>query len=108
MLNCSKTDLYGKIDEQLCLKRSTVQNVVKKGKKTGTVAFVPRSCRPCLISPRLKSALCRNFLKDRKVSAPKLASELKKHHNITVSTKFITRALKLKGLRSKEARKKSS
>ena len=49
--------LYGKIDEQLCLKRSTVQNVVKNGKKTGAVAFVPRSCRPCLISPRLKSAL---------------------------------------------------
>jgi len=68
---------YGKIDKKLCFKRSTVQNLVKRWQKTGIVANVLRSGRACLISPRLKSALFRNFLKDKKVSAPELASKLK-------------------------------
>jgi len=97
---------YSIIGKQLYFKKSTVRYVVKKWQKSGTVANTPRSGRRSLMSPRLKSALYRNVLKDRKLSAPKLAVEIKEQYNINVSSKTISRALKSKGLHSRIARKK--
>ncbi|RWR98947.1 transposase-like protein [Dinothrombium tinctorium] len=96
----------GKIAERIKLKKSSVQYIIEKYRKTKTVKNQRRKGRKRLTTPNDDRTIVRLFKTDRRKSAPKAAAELGEHHGILVSPQTIRRRLHEQGFHGRTARKK--
>ena len=95
-----------KIGEKLKMPFATVQYIVNKWKKTGSIRNRSGRGRVAKTTYKQDRAILRKAKMDPRISAKAIALELQKEHGVVVSTSTIKRRLNSGGLCGKVAKKK--
>lgn len=95
-----------KIAEKTRFKWSTVDNVIKKWTKFGTVANSRRFGRPRSTTPRQDRKIVQLAATDRRITLSNLTKAVENDHLITVSSRTIKRRLSEVNFEGRRARKK--
>lgn len=97
---------YRKIKEKTGFAISTIRYVVKKFKTTGLVATLPRSGRTKSTTPKIDKLIKQEVIRDRRISAPKINSELRTNYGVNISESTVRNRLHAMGFKGRVARKK--
>lgn len=97
---------YKKIADKLVIRRTTVQNIVKKFKKFGTVADLGVSGRPRCTTRRIDRQIISKIGKNPRLSASTINKDMNKEHNIHVSNQTIRNRIHQEGFKGRSPRKK--
>jgi transposase len=97
---------YAKISKKLDIPKSSVQYIVNKYIKTGSIFTSPRKGRPKLCNSRTERVILKTVKANRRVTASEIKDDLQLYHNITVNAQTVRNVIKSSGLNGRIARKK--
>jgi transposase len=86
--------------------RSTIQSIIQKFKKTGSLRNSPRCGRPRKLSARDERKILQIIKAKPSTSASSIAIELRNYHNKVVHAKTVSRCLRRAGFYNRMARRK--
>lgn len=102
----AKGKSYQEIAELLCMRKSTVGNIVRRFKNEDRIEDNARSGRPKKLTEHDERVIIRTIKRDPRISAPKLVSVVAESLAIDVSESTIRRVIYREGMHGRIARKK--
>lgn len=90
----------------LKLPRGTIYDIINRFQNENRIDFIKPPGRPSKLSVQDKRFIVRSVVKDPKISAPEIATELHARSGTEISSQTVRRILKINGYNSRTARRK--